>query len=440
MLKDFKELCDKLQSTTGRLEKEKYLREYEDNAYVKRCLFFLFNDYIVTGISKKKLQKCNHNFKAPLQYNEDNFNILDLLDYVREHNTGRDKDLKVIEEFAEANSQYGEFIYQLVSKDLTLGIQSTTLNKVYGKDFVPVFDVMLAQRYFEDPEKYLPNGTNFILTTKLDGIRCICSFDLDGEVKFFSRQGKPIYGLNQIAEDVKSTLTPGYIYDGELLLKNTNNLKSKDLYRATVKVVNSDLLDKENVEFHIFDKVNIKCFKEGYSPIPSSERKAAIHSELSNKPANWLKEVSMLYEGNDKSKIEEYLARITNAGGEGVMINLSDGPYECKRSKFVLKVKKMNSFDLRCVDMEEGTGANKGRLGAIIVNYMGKDSKTYKVKVGSGFKFEDREYFWNHKDEIINKIVEIQFFEESENQNGGYSLRFPVYLQVRNDKTEPSQY
>ena len=439
MLKDFKELCDKLQSTTKRTEKENYLREYEDNDYVKRCLFFLFNPYIITGISKKKLAKCNHNFSKTDNYNEENFNILDLLEYVREHNTGRDSDLRIVEEFAEANSLYGDFIYQLVSKDLTLGIQATTLNKVYGKDFVPVFDVMLAQRYFDDPEKYLPDGVNYILTTKLDGIRCVCFFDLEGDVRFFSRQGQPIYGLNDVEKEVKQWLEPGYVYDGELLLNNENNLESKDLYRATVKVVNSDLLVKENVVFNIFDKVNIKCFKDGYSPIPASERKQSITTDFSNYSGKWLKEVFVLYEGSDKSKIEYWLDAITSNGGEGVMINLSDGPYECKRSKHILKVKKFQSCDLKCIDIEEGTGQNKGRLGALIVEYP-KNGEIYKVSVGSGFTFEDRDYFWKNKDKVINHIVEVQFFEETENQNGGYSLRFPVFKCVRDDKEEISLF
>jgi DNA ligase-1 len=36
------------------------------------------------------------------------------------------------------------------------------------------------------------------------------------------------------------------------------------------------------------------------------------------------------------------------------------------------------------------------------------------------------------------QIVEIQYFEESNNEQGGLSLRFPVFKRVRDDKNEES--
>ena len=108
-------------------------------------------------------------------------------------------------------------------------------------------------------------------------------------------------------------------------------------------------------------------------------------------------------------------------------------------SKVILKVKKMQSADLKCIAVEEGTGQNVGRLGAAIVQLPIGD-KIYEVSVGSGFTFEDREYFWNNREEIVGKIIEVQYFEITQNQQGGYSLRFPVFKAVRNDKTEVSMF
>ena len=71
-------------------------------------------------------------------------------------------------------------------------------------------------------------------------------------------------------------------------------------------------------------------------------------------------------------------------------------------------------------------------LGGITIDY-----KSNLVSVGSGFTDEERDYYWNNKDEIIGKIVDIQFFEESTNQkDDGISLRFPTFKSVRSDKTE----
>jgi DNA ligase-1 len=144
------------------------------------------------------------------------------------------------------------------------------------------------------------------------------------------------------------------------------------------------------------------------------------------------KEVKPLYIGNDFSQIEKLKQYSQEQSWEGLMLNL-DTPYVCKRTDTILKVKVMQTADLRIIGFEEGTGKNVGKLGAAIVNYKG-----FNVGVGSGFSDYDRNYIWNHKEEYLNKIAEIQYFEESKNQDGGISLRFPVYKKLRLDKTEES--
>jgi DNA ligase-1 len=100
----------------------------------------------------------------------------------------------------------------------------------------------------------------------------------------------------------------------------------------------------------------------------------------------------------------------------------------------------MQAMDLKCVGVEEGTGANAGKLGAIVVEFPAPDGNTYNVSVGSGFLLEEREKYWAQPDLIIDKIVEVQYFEVSQNQQGGYSLRFPVFKWIREDKDEVSVY
>lgn len=434
----FDKLVKDLMSTTGRKEKESILSQYKDDDDVKEMLEYHFDIYKPSGISKKKLNKISNPEAFKNNTIDESYNILDLLRYLEVHRTGRIEDLNTVERYASALGPYAKLIYSLVCKDLRLGVQPITLNKIFGPGFIPTFDVMLAEKYYDAPDKYLPDGVDFILTTKLDGSRLVCIYEKDN-IEFFSRQGQLIEGLNDIADEVSRYLLPGYVYDGELLLRNDNNLESKDLYRATVKVVNADG-EKKNVIFNIFDMLPISDFKNGISMSNSFERKMLIHNLFNNCKPQWLKEVEMLYIGNNKDQIQKWLDKITGEGGEGVMINLSASPYECKRSRGILKVKKMQTCDLRVVGMEEGDGVNKGRLGALKVEFPAPDGKTYVVDVGGGYTFEDRDYFWNHKEDIIGKIIEIQYFEVSQNANGGYSLRFPVFLGVREDKDEPSMY
>lgn len=442
VLERFIELVDRLKSTSGRIEKENILTEYKDDEEVKYILNFIFNPYIITGISKKKASKYSCQNVIDIFYTGKDINIsfIDYLKTFENNHSGKDQDLIYLERYAQnwcKNDKEYQMIYSIVTKDLTLGVQPTTLNKIFGKDFIPTFNCMLAERYFENPEKLLPEGIEFILTTKLDGVRCIC-FNNENGPEFFSRQGQIFQGLIELEEEIKS-LPKSYVYDGELLL-DKNGLDSKDLYRQTMKVVGSDKI-KQNIIFNVFDKLPIEDFKLGECETRCKIRKQSLKDDLVSANAKHIKNVDILYEGTDQLEVINWLNKITNEGGEGVMINLAYAPYECKRSKCLLKVKKFQSCDVRVIDLEEGTGSNKDSLGAIKVEFLGPDNKKYTCKVGSGFKQDERKYFWKNKDKILNHIVEIGYFEITNNQqNDNYSLRFPTFKWLRDDKDEISMY
>ena len=132
----------------------------------------------------------------------------------------------------------------------------------------------------------------------------------------------------------------------------------------------------------------------------------------------------------------------TSKGEEGIMINISDGAYECKRTKDLIKYKQFNDADVLVTDIIEGEGKNTGKLGAITIMFEGEDRLNYYCNVGSGFTDEERVYYWNNKKELLNKIVTIQYFEMVGNKKDkNFTLRFPVWTgRIRNDKTEISMY
>ena len=144
---------------------------------------------------------------------------------------------------------------------------------------------------------------------------------------------------------------------------------------------------------------------------------------------------SRLFDDGELDKVMDLLNIYRKMGAEGLMLNLADAPYEFKRSKNILKVKVMQTVDLRIIGFEEGQGRNAGKLGAILVDFKGNE-----VGVGSGFTDFDREYIWKNQDQYLGKICEIQFFEISKDKDGVESLRFPVWKYLRTDKTEPSLY
>lgn len=64
----------------------------------------------------------------------------------------------------------------------------------------------------------------------------------------------------------------------------------------------------------------------------------------------------------------------------------------------------------------------------------------YRLGVGSGFTDEQRKYYFINQNKILGKVIEVKFFEETNNEKGELSLRFPVFLRVREEGKEVSYY
>lgn len=435
MFRDIVNIFNQIKDTSGRNDKEQILSNHKTNEEFKKVLQFLYNPYILTGIKAKKLMKFNHFTSDKVRQFA---TVFEAIDYLSVNSTGKDEDIMAIANFintydTDIHSPVHDFLQDMFTKDFKCGITSSTINKIFGKNWIPTFDVMLAKKY-EDEEHKIKG--EFGITLKLDGIRAV-AIKSNGIVKFFTRQGQPIEDLVELEQDYQ-LLPDNMIYDGELLLDDHTGMASDDLFRATQKVVRKDG-KKFNVNHILFDMLPLNEFKAGKSKKTYADRMLDLHAEehggLIIPKGSFIKKTPILYWGRDKSKIIELLDKVTSEGKEGLMVSNGNGFYVTKRSDNLLKVKKMHTVDLKVLDLQEGTGKNVGKLGALIVEY-----KDYKVGVGSGFTDEERELFWNTPELLLGKIVEIQYFEESKNQDGGISLRFPVFKRIRDDKTESSLY
>lgn len=418
-------IMNQLETQSAKTTKEQILKNNKDDKDFLEALCFLLNPYIVTGISTKKMKK---KIKVKEVVTEPYLHDLkDVMNYLLENNSGRDVNILNIQAFIDRQEaeEIKDFVRKFVTKDLKLGISEKTVNKVYGASTIPTFAVMLAESFEKKGDKVTGK---FFITLKLDGNRCVAINDNDG-VKFFTRKGQPIDGMTQLEEEF-TKLPKGYVYDGELLLVNKDNLPSDELFRATQKVVRKDG-EKKDLEFHIFDLVTVDEFKNGKSKRTYEQRRRGLDLLGVDDEFKFVSVLPVLYEGDDKSIIPAYLFFAEQEGYEGLMINTADGLYQTKRVVDLLKVKTMKTADLLVMSIEKAIdGQFEGLLGRVNVEYKGN-----LVGVGSGFTLEQRIQFIDNPDDIVGKIIEVQFFEESKDEKTGQpSLRFPVFKGIRFDK------
>lgn len=409
-------------------KKKTVLEKYKNNETLKDVLVFLYSPRITTGISIKKLTKHKNNKDLEnLDIDKIN-NIKELMEYLKNNNTGKDKD--VLSCIAYLNSIEDKLEHEttwfLIQKDLPIGISAATINKVFPF-LVDDFKLMKGKAY-----KGEEINSEFTLTLKLDG-NSATVFNLEDETYILSRSGAKILGLEYIENYYRSNIPLGYVYCGELLLKNYDKLDHGPLFQKTNGIVNSKKEDKSGLQHVVFDMVPYSEYKSKKFSENFTERRNnlvnSINKEYLYNDKYFLdvEYVTEYYVGNDFEKINHYASIVDDQNLEGLMLNINNAKYKFGPSNNLLKIKEFYTMDLLVVSLKEHIRGNM--VGAIEVDYKG-----YSVFV-SGIKDEDRKSWWKNPSEIIGKIVEIKYFRETQDKHGNLSLRFPSVVRIRDDKT-----
>lgn len=431
MIKQYK-ILEKIKNTSSSNEKQGILEQNKNDELLKEILYFVYNPYFKTGLSSKKIKKKI----APTEYRlllDPESSITYIFNYLKDHNTGTDQDIAHVQWYIRNyNEGCPEIVEQILTQTLKIGMTAKSINKVW-EDLIPEFDIMLAEKYWEKMDKLEMSKPEIIITQKLDGVRCV-ALKSGNNVELLSRSGQQMTGFIEVEQELRTL--PDGVYDGEMLADASID-NSLDLFSTTIMTARTKSNNKINMSYNVFDYVkNISDFMNGNLNENCRNRKKELENIVKTGNCKHIKYVPVLYDGvYNGSIIDKMLDTVLELKGEGLMINLVDAPYQKKRTNDILKVKKMQTVDLRVVDLFEGKGTFKGTLGGVVVNFKGS-----QVGVGSGFSNDQRNDFWQHPEKIFGKIVEVQYFEESKDKTGKPSLRFPVFKQVRNDKNEESLF
>jgi DNA ligase-1 len=425
------QMMQRIKSVNGINEKKAILSEFKDDPTVKEYLHYVLNPFKMFNMTSKNLLP--EQGKKPMEWPQAKL-VLDQL-----HN--REKTGHEATEFAMfflygMMPEHQELFYAALDKDLAAGMGAKLVNDIFP-ELVPQFDVQLCAKY-DDLEK-LPFKNTFV-SRKLDGVRVVAIKE-DKEFRFYSREGREFLTLGKLKaalEDHFHTLNHqgGIVLDGEVCIVDDKG--TEDFIQVVSQIKRKDFTI-ENPKYLLFDMLNLQDFLKLYCDIPFETRYSALQQVMDSSTAKYwgvLKQTKCPTVDLLKSMVEA----ATEFKWEGLILKNGDAPYEGKRSKNLLKVKKFYDHEFKIVGVQEGKGMFEGMLGALIIE--GEyDGKKIFAEVGSGFKQKfsdpttckdpdpdgDRIKLWNIRDKIVGQTTTVQFFEVSKNKEGTYSLRFPTF-------------
>ena len=418
---DFKLLrtvVDELNSTNGINDKKDILSKYKDNEFIKKVLFYTYNPTFQYYVTPDNLEKNYADDLGSLYIFNDLFEMLDIL---RRREVRGHKAINSVNDFCYRNEEYKDLIYKIIGKDLEIRMGDSLINKVIP-DLIPTFDCALATDFDKVSVDF--SKDQWIASRKLDGVRCLAIIDEFGKATLWSRQGNQFETLGKVIAEVESLGLKDMVLDGEICLTDANGNED---FQGIMKQIRKKDHTIDNPKYLVFDMITGAEFRSKSGNVKYMVR---LGSLLQLEVGHTLNHISVVTQDliADEAHYIDLMNVADNNGWEGLILRKNVG-YEGKRSKNMLKCKSFKDAEYKVIDLEfgpfrmieNGLEVTKEVLSNVVIEHKGN-----RVSVGSGFSIAEREYFKANPNEIFNKIITVKYFQETQNQSGAWSLRFPT--------------
>jgi len=417
-MNELKEFIEKMRSTSSSLEKVEIVKNA--SPFIHKVLEYTYNPFKQYHVTSKTCIKnsdkiTNHNYP-----------IFEMLDKLTNREVTGHEAIALVNGFNRNTD--GEVIYKIIDKNLDIRAGDKVINKAIP-NLIPTFSVALAKEY----EGKCDWNDGWYASRKLDGVRCLAVVDEEGECTLYSRMGKEFTTLNKIKEAIESTNIVNTVFDGEVCLIDDNGDED---FQSIMKQLRRKDHQIEKPVFKMFDMLHKPDFDNKKSTEILSERLIKLRTFIDQEKVNSGLHYLGQYLISDNDHFNYWSEKPKQEGWEGIMLRKDVG-YEGKRTKNLVKVKKFHDaeYEVLDFDIDEHEVVRFGRQDTIpMLAQVWIKHKGYKVKVGSGFTQEQRLQYTDGS--IVGKIICVQYFEETKNDKGGISLRFPTVKHIYDGKRD----
>tara|TARA_R110002153_G_scaffold95192_1_gene228924 strand:+ start:150 stop:1457 length:1308 start_codon:yes stop_codon:yes gene_type:complete len=424
-LKKIQEFVDRLKSTNSTNDKIDIIKEYNGYGMIEQVLKYTYSPFKQYHVTSKTCKKNSKLLGHPNTYG-DFFGLLD--DLTNRVCTGHAA-IANVNRFILENGRYEDLILCILDKNLKTRTGADLINKAIPK-CVPTFKVALANSYDKQKDKVNFDTQKWFASHKLDGVRCLAIVDENGTCNFFSRQGKVFETLDVLKKEIESLNLCNMVFDGEVCVVDDNGVED---FQGIMKEIKRKDHTIQNPKYKVFDYLMLDEFDNQKSERKLSDRLSCFNM-IYNFSTKELKCIDVLGQWGVESEehFQELAELATNNNWEGLILR-KDCEYKGKRSNDLLKVKKFFDEEYVVKSIETSTHriivggleVEEEMLSNVVIEHKGCD-----VGVGSGFDQSERRKYFKSPELIVGKTITVQYFEETLNQDGCHSLRFPVVKHV----------
>lgn len=414
-----------LESAQGRREKEQILRQNADNLLLKEIFVAALDPYITYGITKfGRLPRP----RASLLGRERDSILGSFVEYIKtslasRSVTGNDAKDAMKRAFYDMDEMLQKWCLRILVKNLRCGVQETTINKVW-KNLIRTFSCALCKTVETVPT---PDGS-FVITErihyptfvepKLDGLRML-AVKFGGSVTLYTRNGRVIDTVPRIAKAIESDPRDNVVFDGEIMASDWAESNSIIMSKKNRK-------NDKNIFYNVFDIISHKSWIDQNNTELRMNRHNALVEWSNNLPSDSpLRLVESTIVNNERELLDAY-NKYVSEGYEGVVIKEPAMPYIFKRSKALLKLKPVTTYEGVIVGWYAGRTGTKHEDGFGGFNMILPNGVI--TNVGSGFVDEVRARIEANPETWLGKIIEV---EGQPPLTPDGKVRFPTFVRER---------
>ena len=251
---------------------------------------------------------------------------------------------------------------------------------------------------------------DYWVSEKLDGVRAYW----DG-TRFLSKNGNVYEAPDWFIENL-----PSFALDGELwMARNTF-----DELSGIVRKKSPIDAEWRKVSYQVFDlpgsPATFDVRLSTLNTLFGAESQGRQPSAAAIKP-EWLVVIKQFKVSHHADLMHE-LDRVTQQGGEGLMLHLGVSLYHGRRDDDLLKLKQYFDAEAKVLEHYPGKGKYTGLLGAMLVETLDPAREKIRFRIGTGFSDEERSM-----PPPIGTVMTYKYFGFT--QSG--LPKFPSFIRIR---------